>query len=103
MASLWNLLSGKQKWMIKILTKVKLQVEAIRRKARMDDSLDDGKTMGGGNKKIKTDPSEFRLKCRISYGADHVIENVLPYILPPYYVRCYVDASNDDDENDDVS
>jgi hypothetical protein len=31
------------------------------------------------------DPSEFRLQCRISCGADHVIENVFPYLLPPDY------------------
>ena len=30
--------------------------------ARMDDSLDHGKTMGGGNKKMKMDESEFRLR-----------------------------------------
>ena len=53
--------------------------------ARMDDSLDHGKTMGGGNKKMKMDESEFRLQCRISCGADAVIENVLPYLLPPYF------------------
>ena len=71
-------------------------------KARIDDSnFDQGKTTGRGNKKMKMDPSEFRLKCRISCGADHVIENVLPCILPPYYVRSYVDASDDEDEDDD--
>jgi hypothetical protein len=32
-----------------------------------------------------SDPSEFRLQCRISCGADHVIENVFPYLLPPDY------------------
>jgi hypothetical protein len=35
-------------------------------KARMDDSLGDGRTMGGSNKKMKMDESEFRLQCRIS-------------------------------------
>ena len=63
-----------------------------------------GIKMGGGNKKIKMDQSEFRLQCRISCGADHVIENVLPYLLPPDFVRSYVDVSdddNDDDDNDD--
>jgi hypothetical protein len=39
-------------------------------KIKLDDSLD---------------PSEFRLQCRISCGADHVIENVFPYLLPPDY------------------
>jgi hypothetical protein len=26
-----------------------------------------------------------RLECRISCGAEHVIENVFPYLLPPDY------------------
>jgi hypothetical protein len=39
-------------------------------KIKLDDSLD---------------PSEFRLQCRISCGADHVIENVFPFLLPPDY------------------
>ena len=39
-------------------------------KIKLDDSMD---------------PSEFRLQCRISCGADHVIENVFPYLLPPDY------------------
>ena len=57
--------------------------------------------MGGGNTKIKMDQSEFRLQCRISCGANHVIENVLPYLLPPDFVRSYVDVSDNDDDNDD--
>ena len=60
-----------------------------------------GITMGGGNKKIKMDQSEFRLQCRISCGADHVIENVLPYLLPPDFVRSYVDVSDDENDDDD--
>jgi hypothetical protein len=31
-----------------------------------------------------------RLQCRISCGAEYVIENVLPYLLPPNFVRSYV-------------
>jgi hypothetical protein len=60
-----------------------------------------GITMGGGNKKIKMDQSVFRLQCRISCGADHVIENVLPYLLPPDFVRSYVDVSDDENDDDD--
>jgi hypothetical protein len=56
-------------------------------KSRMDDSLDDGKTTVGGNKKMKFDVKEFRLESRISCGADHVVENVWPYLLPPDFVR----------------
>ena len=70
-------------------------------KARMDDSLGDGKTMGGSNKKMKMDESEFRLQCRISCGADAVIENVLPYLLPPYFELSYVDEDSSDDDDDD--
>ena len=39
----------------------------------------------GGNDQM--DQSEFRLQCRISCGADYVIENVFPYLLPPDFVR----------------
>ena len=70
-------------------------------KARMDDSLDYGKAMGGDNKKMKIDPSALRLQCRISCGADHVVENVWPYLLPPYFVRSYVDNDNNGDDDSD--
>ena len=53
-------------------------------------SLDHGKAMGEGSKKLKIDQTDFRLLCRINCGADHVIENVLPYLLPPDFVRSYV-------------
>ena len=33
-------------------------------------------------KKVKVDESDFRNQCRISCGADIVIEHVLPYLLP---------------------
>jgi hypothetical protein len=59
-------------------------------KARIDDaSVDHGKVMGSGNKKMKMDSSDFRLQCRVSCGSDHVLENVFPYLLPPYYVRAH--------------
>lgn len=37
---------------------------------------------GGRNKKVKIDELDFRSQCRISCGADSIIENVLPYLLP---------------------
>jgi hypothetical protein len=67
-------------------------------KARIS-SLDLGKVIGGGNKKFKVDQSDFRLQCRVSCGADHVVENVWPYLLPPDFVRSQID--DDDDDNDD--
>jgi hypothetical protein len=50
-----------------------------------------------------------RLQCRISCGAEYVIENVLPYLLPSDFVRSYIymsdegdsDSSNSDDDDDD--
>ena len=67
------------------------------------NGLDDGKTMGGSNKKMKMDELEFRLQCRISCGADAVIENVLPYLLPPNFELSYIhkDSSDDDDDDDE--
>jgi hypothetical protein len=66
---------------------------------RMDD---DSKAGGRGNKKIKIDLSEFRLQCRVSCGADHVVENVWPYSLPPDFVRSYVYVNDEDEEDDYV-
>jgi hypothetical protein len=51
-----------------------------------------------------------RLECRTNCGADFVIENVLPYLLPSDFVRSYIyisdeedsDSNNDNDEDDDV-
>jgi hypothetical protein len=60
----------------------------------------DSKAGGRGNKKIKIDLSEFRLQCRVSCGADHVVENVWPYSLPPDFVRSYVYVNNEDDEDE---
>jgi hypothetical protein len=68
-------------------------------KARMDDSLDDSKMMIGGNKKMKFDVKEFRLESRISCGADHVVENVWPYLLPPDFVRSNSDEINESEED----
>jgi hypothetical protein len=43
-------------------------------------------------RKMKMDGTDFRLQCCISCGADHVVENVWPYLLPPAFVHSYVDA-----------
>jgi hypothetical protein len=51
-------------------------------KAKMIESSPDKVEGGRNNKKLKMDASDFRMKCRISCGADHVITNVLPYLLP---------------------
>jgi hypothetical protein len=57
-------------------------------KMKINDGRNDlCETMGGGNKKIKRDGPEFRLQCRISCGADVVIKNMWPYLLPPDFVR----------------
>ena len=69
-------------------------------KARISN-LDHGKVIGGGNKKLKVDQSDFRLQCRVSCGADHVVENVWPYLLPPDFVRSHIDEDNSDDDEDD--
>jgi hypothetical protein len=104
---------NRQAWHDETLTKLEYYESEYRRlkkmtsllelamwKARMDDSsLINDKTMGGGNKRMKMDPSDFRLHCRISCGADHVVENVWPYLLPPDYVRSYVPDEDDNDEN----
>jgi hypothetical protein len=66
-------------------------------KARIDDIIlvHDNAT-GGINKKIKIDQSNFRLQCRINCGADQVVKNVLPYLLPPEFVRSYVTHDDND-------
>lgn len=63
-------------------------LELMMWKIKLDDSRDLDDAMGGGSNKMKTDLSDFRLQCCISCGADHVVEIVWPYILPPDYVRC---------------
>jgi hypothetical protein len=106
---------NRQAWHDETLTKLEYYESEYRRlkemtsllelamwKTRMDDArtiLDQGETIGGGNKRMKMDPSDFRLHCRISCGADHVVENVWPYLLPPDYVRSYVPDEDDNDEN----
>jgi len=62
-------------------------------KARIS-SVVHGKVMSGGNKKMRIDQSEFRLQCRISCGADHVVKNVWPHLLPPDFVRSYGGEEN---------
>jgi hypothetical protein len=58
-------------------------------KIKLDDK-DHGGEMGNCNKKLRIDQSEFRLQCRISCGADHVVENVLPYLLPDDFERSHL-------------
>jgi hypothetical protein len=74
---------------------------ALWKKKIDNSSLGHGGTMDTRNKKMKMDPSEFRLQCRISCGADQVIENVLPYLFPPDFVLSIDDISDDDDDDDD--
>jgi hypothetical protein len=66
---------------------------------KLNDSKGHDNSMGSGNKKIKIDQSNFRVQCRISCGADQVVENVLPYLLSSDYVRSYV--PNEDNNNFD--
>jgi hypothetical protein len=74
-------------------------------KIEMGNIEDHGYIMVGGSKKMTVDLSDLRQQCRISCGADYVIENVLPFLLPPDFVRTFVhiedDDDNDDDEDDD--
>lgn len=52
-------------------------------KAKINESRsDDVVREDVDNKKLKMDESEFRIQCCIGCGADHIIENVLPYIFP---------------------
>jgi hypothetical protein len=46
------------------------------------------------------DQSDFRLQCRVSCGADHVVENVWPYSLPPDFVRSYVNSYEEESEDE---
>jgi hypothetical protein len=73
-------------------------------KIKLDSSVDHGiMAMGVGNKKMKMDVTDFRLQCRINCGADHVVENVLPYLLQSDFVLSIDDSSDDDEEDDDNS
>ena len=58
-------------------------------KIKLDDK-NHGDKMGNCNKKLRIDQSDFRLQCRISCGADHVVENVLPYLLPDDFERSHL-------------
>jgi hypothetical protein len=69
-------------------------------KIEIDNDNDQGETMGEGNNKLKMDQLEFRRHCRISCGADHVVENVWPYLLPTDFVRSYVYVNDEDDEDE---
>jgi hypothetical protein len=51
-------------------------------KAKMIESSPDKVKGGRNNTKLKMDASDFRMKCCIICRADHVIENILPYLLP---------------------
>ena len=42
-----------------------------------------------------------RLECRTNCGADFVIENVLPYLLPSDFVRSYISDEEDNNNNED--
>jgi hypothetical protein len=89
-------------WRLKEITSL---LELALWKLRMDNStLEQGDVIGRGNKKMKFDQSDFRLQCRVNCGANHVVENVWPYSLPPDYVRSYININNEDDEDeiDDV-
>jgi len=103
---------NRQEWRAETITKLQYYESEYRKlkestsllelalwKARIF-SLDHEKAMGEGNKKMRMDQSDFRLQCRISCGADHVIENVLPYLLPPDFVRSYVDVDINDNNFD---
>jgi hypothetical protein len=53
-------------------------------KAKINESRsDDVVSEDIDNKRSKIDESEFRIQCRIGCGADHIIENILPYLLTP--------------------
>jgi hypothetical protein len=100
----FNVIFNRQEWRTETFTKLEYyESEYLRLKESTsllelalwkikinDSSLDHGKAIGGDSKKMKIDPSELRLQCRISCGDDHVVENVLPYLLPPDFVRSYI-------------
>jgi len=107
---------NRQEWHTETLTKLEYYESEYRKlkestsllelalwKMRMDNSiLEQGDAIGRGNKKMKFDQSDFRLQCRVSCGADHVVENVWPYLLPNDYVRAYVYSTDEeDDDNSD--
>ena len=95
---------NRQAWYTETLTKLEYYESEYQRlkettsllefalwKIRMNDSsFIHGNVINRCNKKLKMDTSEFKLQCRISCGADYVIQNVWPYLLPPDFVRSYV-------------
>ena len=53
--------------------------------AKMNEAKSLNPNCGGGErpkKRAEVDEFDFKQNCRIGCGADHVIENVLPYLLP---------------------
>ena len=52
-------------------------------KTKLDELGKGGNTMTMSNKKRKIDGSDLRSRCRISCGADIVIQHVLPYLVVP--------------------
>ena len=95
---------NRQAWYTETLTKLEYYESEYRKlkevasllefalwKIRMNDSsFIHGNVINRCNKKLKMDTSEFKLQCRVSCGADYVIQNVWPYLLPPDFVRSYV-------------
>ena len=65
-----------------------------------DFKLGSWQVIGGGNEKLMVDQSDLRLQCRVSCGADHVIENVWPFLMPPDFVRSYVSDDYEDEDSD---
>jgi hypothetical protein len=105
---------NRQAWRTETLTKLEYYESEYRKleestsllelalwKIRIDNSiLEQGDAIGRGNTKMKFDQSDFRLQCRVSCGADHVVENVWPYLLPPNFVRSYIYFNDEDDEDE---
>jgi hypothetical protein len=97
---------NRQEWRAETITKLQYYESEYRKLKESTSLLELAlwkariSAMGEGNKIMKMDQSDFRLQCRISCGADHVIENVLPYLLPPDFVRSYVDVDINDNNFD---
>lgn len=65
-------------------------------------SLDNDKAMSRGNKILKMEPFDSRLQCCVSCGADHVVDNVWPYLLPLDFVCSYMGRQQDNEDNDSI-
>ena len=63
-------------------------------KITLDELGTGGDTMS--NKKRKIDDSDIRSQCRISCGADIVIEHVLPYLIVAPLEDCHSDEEFND-------